>query len=80
MFNQLLIMISHNLQLLMYIEQVEREELVNKGRPQLFTLAIVLKVSGCLVPEWLFQLPIAKMQLKKKRELFPVKRENIEDQ
>ncbi|CAD8071366.1 unnamed protein product [Paramecium primaurelia] len=52
----------------------------DEDKSMLRSLANVLKVSGCQVPEWLFELPNAKKQLKKKRERFPVKRENIEDQ
>lgn len=38
------------------------------------SLANLLKVSGCSVPEWILEMPKPKKELKKKLEKHPVKR------
>lgn len=46
-------------------------------KPLLRSLANVLKVSGCEVPDWIFSLDKISNKLKKRLEKFPVKRETI---
>ena len=41
------------------------------------SLANVLKVSGCKVPEWIFSLKSMTKKDKKHLEKFPLKREHI---
>lgn len=49
----------------------------DEDKPLLKSLANVLKVSGCDVPEWIFGLKDMKKQDLKHIKKFPVKRENI---
>lgn len=49
----------------------------DEDKPLLRTLANVLKISGCQVPDWIFELKTLRKDERKFREKFPVKRESI---
>ena len=38
------------------------------------SLANLLKTSGCIIPDWIAEMPKAKKQVIKKFQKFPVKR------
>jgi len=49
----------------------------NSDKPFLRSLANVLKVSGCEVPDWIFELSKGNKKLLKHAAKFPTKREHI---
>ena len=49
----------------------------DEDKPQLRSLANLLKVSGCEVPEWIFSLPLSTKKERRKIEKNPVERESV---